>query len=50
MRLPLPPVKDEAQAPLLSILPLQLFAWYLARERKSDPDQPRGLRKVTETW
>jgi glucosamine--fructose-6-phosphate aminotransferase (isomerizing) len=48
--LALPPVENEALAPIISILPLQLFAWYLARERRSDPDQPRGLRKVTETW
>jgi glucosamine--fructose-6-phosphate aminotransferase (isomerizing) len=48
--LPLPDLESEVLSPLLSILPLQLFAWHLARERKSDPDQPRGLHKVTETW
>ena len=34
-------------APLLSILPGQLFAWALARTRGLDPDEPRGLSKVT---
>ena len=40
----------EALTPILAIIPLQQLAWHLARERGSDPDQPRGLRKVTETW
>ena len=39
----------EVLTPLLLVLPLQQFAWHLACERGSDPDQPRGLRKVTET-
>ena len=30
-------------APLLSIVPGQLFAWALARARGLDPDTPRGL-------
>jgi glucosamine--fructose-6-phosphate aminotransferase (isomerizing) len=34
-------------APLLSIVPGQLFAWALARVRGLDPDAPRGLSKVT---
>jgi glucosamine--fructose-6-phosphate aminotransferase (isomerizing) len=34
-------------APLLSIVPGQLFAWALARARGLDPDEPRGLSKVT---
>jgi hypothetical protein len=25
-------------------------AWQLALERGGDPDQPRGLKKVTTTW
>jgi glucosamine--fructose-6-phosphate aminotransferase (isomerizing) len=33
--------------PLLSILPGQLFAWALALARGLDPDEPRGLSKVT---
>jgi glutamine---fructose-6-phosphate transaminase (isomerizing) len=34
-------------APLLSIVPGQLFAWALAQARGLDPDTPRGLSKVT---
>jgi len=45
---PLPEV-DEALAPLLEILPMQLLAHRLAVARGFDPDQPRGLRKVTQT-
>lgn len=48
--LPLTETGDEALSPLLAILPLQQFAYHLARERGIDPDQPRGLQKVTETW
>jgi fructoselysine-6-P-deglycase FrlB-like protein len=29
---------------------MQQFAFHLARQRGLDPDQPRGLQKVTETW
>jgi glucosamine--fructose-6-phosphate aminotransferase (isomerizing) len=48
--IPLPEVVPEALSPLLTILPMQQFAWCLARQRGGDPDQPRGLQKVTETW
>jgi len=48
--LPLPEAVPESLSPLLAILPLQQFAWCLARQRGGDPDQPRGLQKVTETW
>jgi glucosamine--fructose-6-phosphate aminotransferase (isomerizing) len=34
-------------APLLSVVPGQLFAWALARAKGLDPDRPRGLSKVT---
>jgi glucosamine--fructose-6-phosphate aminotransferase (isomerizing) len=34
-------------APLLSVVPGQLFAWALARAKGLDPDHPRGLSKVT---
>lgn len=44
----LPTVTDEL-SPLLEILPLQQLALHLALARGGDPDQPRGLRKVTET-
>ncbi|MBX6341299.1 MAG: glucosamine--fructose-6-phosphate aminotransferase, partial [Thermomicrobiaceae bacterium] len=39
----------EWLSPLVAIVPGQLWAGALARERGLDPDQPRGLRKVTET-
>ncbi len=48
--LALPDAGPEVLTPLLTILPMQQFAWYLARQRGGDPDQPRGLQKVTETW
>jgi glucosamine--fructose-6-phosphate aminotransferase (isomerizing) len=41
---------DESLAPVLEILPLQQLAWRLALDRGGDPDRPRGLSKVTETW
>ena len=40
----------EPLTPILAILPVQYLAWNLARLRGADPDQPRGLQKVTETW
>ena len=46
--LPLPET-DEALSALLEILPMQLLAHRLAVARGFDPDQPRGLRKVTQT-
>jgi glucosamine--fructose-6-phosphate aminotransferase (isomerizing) len=48
--LPLPDLGPEILSPILLILPMQHFAWHLARERGSDPDHPRRLQKVTETW
>ncbi len=48
--LPVPLAVPEVLSPLVLILPLQQFAFHLARERGSDPDEPRGLTKVTETW
>jgi glutamine---fructose-6-phosphate transaminase (isomerizing) len=41
---------DELLSPILEILPLQQLAWRLAIDRGGDPDRPRGLSKVTETW
>jgi glucosamine--fructose-6-phosphate aminotransferase (isomerizing) len=46
----LPEAVPEILSPMLSIIPLQLLAWQLALERGGDPDQPRGLMKVTSTW
>jgi glucosamine--fructose-6-phosphate aminotransferase (isomerizing) len=40
----------EDLLPLLEIIPLQQLAWRLALDRGGNPDRPRGLSKVTETW
>jgi glucosamine--fructose-6-phosphate aminotransferase (isomerizing) len=42
-------IPEELQ-PVLEILPLQQLAWSLALRRGGDPDRPRALSKVTETW
>ncbi len=39
------PRTDDLFAPLLSIIPAQLFAYYCAIERGYDPDKPRNLAK-----
>ena len=36
---------DSAFAPILSIVPSQLFAYYCAVHRGIDPDKPRNLAK-----
>jgi glucosamine--fructose-6-phosphate aminotransferase (isomerizing) len=45
--LPTPPPPSPLLSPLLSIVPCQLFALALARAKGLDPDEPRGLSKVT---
>ncbi|MGI6361084.1 MAG: glutamine--fructose-6-phosphate transaminase (isomerizing) [Bacillota bacterium] len=40
----LPPITDEL-APLLAVIPLQLLAYYTAKERGCNIDQPRNLAK-----
>ncbi len=40
---------EELFTPIPYIIPAQLFAAHLAREKGLNPDQPRGLSKVTET-
>jgi glutamine---fructose-6-phosphate transaminase (isomerizing) len=45
--LPVPRPPHPLLAPLLSVVPGQLFAWALARAKGLDPDRPRGLSKVT---
>ncbi|HEY2044201.1 MAG TPA: SIS domain-containing protein [Jatrophihabitans sp.] len=40
----------EQLYPILEILPLQQLALQLALQRGGNPDAPRGLSKVTETW
>jgi glucosamine--fructose-6-phosphate aminotransferase (isomerizing) len=47
--LPLPAGVPEWVSPMVAVVPGQLFAVALARTRSLDPDQPRGLSKVTET-
>lgn len=39
----------EELAPALEVLPVQRLALGLALARGADPDQPRGLHKVTRT-
>jgi glucosamine--fructose-6-phosphate aminotransferase (isomerizing) len=49
----LPVVTDglpEELFPIVEILPLQRLACELALQRGGDPDAPRGLSKVTQTW
>jgi glucosamine--fructose-6-phosphate aminotransferase (isomerizing) len=45
--LPVPSPPSPLLSPLLSIVPGQLFAWALAKTKGLDPDEPRGLSKVT---
>lgn len=45
---PLPDL-DEQLSPLVQIVPLQQLALRVAVARHLDPDQPRGLSKITET-
>ena len=40
------PCTDEMLAPLLSVVPLQLFAYYVAKNRGEKVDQPRNLAKT----
>jgi glucosamine--fructose-6-phosphate aminotransferase (isomerizing) len=46
----LPQDVPEWISPLLTVIPGQLLALYLAKARGLDPDNPRGLNKVTQTW
>jgi glucosamine--fructose-6-phosphate aminotransferase (isomerizing) len=45
LRVPKP--REPLLAPLLSVVPGQLFAGAVARAKGLDPDRPRGLSKVT---
>jgi glutamine---fructose-6-phosphate transaminase (isomerizing) len=49
-RILLPSGMDEQLAPIAQIVPLQRLAYSMAVGRGHDPDHPRGLRKVTETF
>ncbi|MEA3326951.1 MAG: SIS domain-containing protein [Chloroflexota bacterium] len=46
----LPAGVPEWLSPISAIMPAQMFAMYLAHTRGFDVDNPRGLRKITETW
>ncbi len=46
----LPDDQPEELAPIVDIIPMQQLAQHMAVNRGFDPDQPRGLAKVTETW
>jgi glucosamine--fructose-6-phosphate aminotransferase (isomerizing) len=48
-RFHVPVTVEEALSPLVAVVVGQLFACHLARVKGRDPDQPRGLRKVTVT-
>jgi glucosamine--fructose-6-phosphate aminotransferase (isomerizing) len=39
------PASSDLLSPLLSIIPLQLLAYYIALRRGCDVDQPRNLAK-----
>jgi glucosamine--fructose-6-phosphate aminotransferase (isomerizing) len=39
------PETEDTLAPVLAIIPLQLFAYHVARQRGNDIDQPRNLAK-----
>jgi len=47
--LSLPVSVHEWISPIISIVPGQMLAMYLAHERNYDVDQPRALHKITET-
>lgn len=49
-RIVLPTGMDEQLAPIAQIVPLQRLACAMALGRGFDPDQPRGLKKVTQTF
>jgi glucosamine--fructose-6-phosphate aminotransferase (isomerizing) len=48
--LTVPDAVPEWLSPITTIIPGQLFAMYLANTRGLDVDNPRGLKKITETW
>jgi len=39
------PKVDELVYPMITVVPLQLLAYYLAVSRGKDPDRPRNLAK-----
>lgn len=49
LALPIPEGIPEWLTPLVAVLPGQMFAMQLTKEKGLNPDQPEGLTKVTET-
>ena len=49
IQMPLAERVPEWLSPITAIVPGQLFSMHLSYARHYDPDQPRGLNKVTET-
>jgi glucosamine--fructose-6-phosphate aminotransferase (isomerizing) len=47
--LPLPEMMPEWISPMVAIVAAQLFAYHLGTVKGLNPDQPRGLSKVTKT-
>jgi glutamine---fructose-6-phosphate transaminase (isomerizing) len=47
---PVPSSLPEELSPILYAIPIQLLAETLARLKGLNPDTPRGLSKVTESW
>jgi glucosamine--fructose-6-phosphate aminotransferase (isomerizing) len=45
----LPPAVPESLRPIVSIVPMQLFAYHLTLAKGLDPEAPRNLNKVTRT-
>jgi glutamine---fructose-6-phosphate transaminase (isomerizing) len=41
----IPKIENEILHPLIEIIPLQLFSYYLALQNNADPDFPRNLAK-----
>ena len=48
-RVAISPEIPEALTPLVNIVPAQLFSYHLTLAKGYDPDQPRTIRKITET-
>ncbi|MBL7161836.1 MAG: SIS domain-containing protein [Anaerolineales bacterium] len=49
IKIPLPQDMPEWVSPLVSIIPAQLFSYYLTKVKGLDTEKPRGLQKVTHT-
>jgi len=47
--IPIPEQVPEWLSPIISIIPAQLFSYYLTLAKGYDTEQPRTIHKVTET-